>query len=75
MAFRCQICRQIGHLQSSCPAVKKDNRKKKKTEKQAKGWKFPPPPPDDEEEEEMDFSNPNETSQMNKEPVAEDIIP
>jgi len=74
-AFRYRICRQIGHLQSTCPAIKKDNRRKKKMEKQVKGWKFPPPPLDDEEEEEMDFANPNETNQMNKEPAVEDPNP
>jgi len=58
---------QTGHLQSTCPAVRKENRRKKKMEKQAKGWQFPPPPPDDEEEEEeMDSVNPNENNQRTR---------
>lgn len=73
-AFRCRICRQTGHLQNTCPAAKKDSRRKRKTEKQVKGWQFPPPVTDDEEEEEMEITNTNQPSQMNKEPTTEDKI-
>lgn len=74
-AFRCRTCRQIGHLQNMCPAAKKDNRRKKKTEKQTKGWYIPLPPPEEEEEDEMDYVNPNENNQMDKEAVSEDTNP
>jgi len=40
-----------------------------------KGWQYPPPGSDDEEEEEMQFTNPNQNNQMNKEPTMEDKIP
>lgn len=74
-AFRCRICRQTGHLQSKCPAAKKDNRRKKKVEKQARGWQFPPPVSNDEEKEEMEFDDLNQTNQMSKEPTEKDINP
>ena len=50
-AFRCRICRCTGHLQNSCPAAKRDNRKKKKPGKAAKGWQFPSEEPELQAEE------------------------
>ena len=50
--FRCRICRCTGHLQNSCSAAKRDNRKKKKSGKATKGWKFPSEEPELQEEEE-----------------------
>lgn len=50
-AFRCRLCRQTGHLQSTCPEAKKVNSKRKQKGKQKKGWFFSPPVSDDEESE------------------------
>lgn len=54
---------------------KKYIRRKKKTGKQPKGWKFPPPDP--EEEEEVDVEEPilNENNQTDKESEVHKITP
>ena len=73
--LRCKACRQVGHLQNTCPESKKYIRRKNKSGKQAKGWQFPPPHFDEEEEEDVEHVIPNENNQMNKEPEAEDLNP
>lgn len=77
-AFRCKICRQIGHLQNTCLEAKKDTRRKKKVGKQPKGWQFPPPDADDvpveEEDKEKEHPIPKENNQTHKEPDPEEFV-
>ena len=66
-AFRCRLCRQIGHLQSSCPEDKKVNSKKKQKGKQKKGWKFSPPDSEEEESEAEVEEAPAEKTEVSQE--------
>ena len=60
-AFHCRICKNTGHLQNTCPTATRDNRRKKKTCKVAKGWQFPSEEPEQQKEEEEPF--PQESKQ------------
>ena len=66
-AFRCRLCRQTGHLQSSCPKDKKVNSKKKQKGKQKKGWQFSPPDSEEEESEAEVEETPAEKTEVSKE--------
>ena len=67
-AFRCRNCRMTGHLQNTCPEVKKANNKKKPNRKQRKGWQFPPPDSEEDESEEEEELAPSENTQPTQGP-------
>lgn len=52
-AFRCRVCHQTGHLQSSCTLSRK---KTTKNLQKKKGWNFPDMSLSDEEEEETEVN-------------------
>lgn len=54
-AFRCRICRQTGHLQSTCPQNKKD--RKRRQPPKPKGWQFSATWTEDAEEEKEEGRN------------------
>lgn len=57
-----------GHLQNTCPEVKKTNSKKKPIRKQRKGWQFPPPEPEEDESKEEEEPVPSESNKPTQEP-------
>lgn len=64
-AFRCRLCRQTGHLQSTCPEAKKTNKKQKGKHK--KGWQFSPPDSEEEESEAEEEVTPAEKTEISQE--------
>jgi len=75
------MCRQTGHLQSTCPEAKKVNSKRKQKGKQRKGWQFSPHNPEDEETEAEEDDTPPEkaeeprTMETQKENTSENKTP
>ena len=60
-----------GHLQNTCPEVKKSNSKKKPNRKQRKGWQFPPPDSEEDESEEEEGLAPPGNKETTQEPKAQ----
>ena len=60
-----------GHLQNTCPEIKKANNKKKPNRKQRKGWQYPPPDLEEDESEEEEELVPPGNQQTTQEPEAQ----
>lgn len=69
-AFRCRKCRMTGHLQNTCPEVKKTKGKKKPNRNQRKGWQFSTHESEEDESEEEEEPAPSESKQHTQDPPA-----